>query len=256
MDLLMTANVERYHSQAQISRVRTETWTLENGYCPRCGNGKLVHERNNEPVADFICPACGAVFEQKGKNGKFSKSATASNYQKMIDQIITGTNPDIFFLTYDRNRWLVTNLFVVPKHFFHPDMIQCRPPLKATARRAGWVGCTIRLNAIPEEGRIFIIKSGVPVEKSRVLQQFQKTLFLADQTIKTRGWLLDILQCVNRMPTQFSLDDIYECESELQIRHPANSHVRDKIRQQLQLLRDHGIIRFLKRGLYEKTTGA
>ena len=58
------------------------------------------------------------------------------------------------------------------------------------------------------------------------------------------------------MPTQFSLDDIYECESELQIRHPANSHVRDKIRQQLQLLRDHGIIRFLKRGLYEKTTGA
>ena len=38
----------------------------------------------------------------------------------------------------------------------------------------------------------------------------------------------------------------------LQARHPQNNNIRPKIRQQLQVLRDKGVIEFLGRGLYRK----
>jgi hypothetical protein len=38
--------------------------------------------------------------------------------------------------------------------------------------------------------------------------------------------------------------------AQLEDLHPANRHVRDKIRQQLQVLRDLGLIEFLGRGGY------
>jgi type II restriction enzyme len=34
--------------------------------------------------------------------------------------------------------------------------------------------------------------------------------------------------------------------------HPENRHVRDKLRQQLQVLRDLGLIEFLGRGRYRR----
>ena len=35
-------------------------------------------------------------------------------------------------------------------------------------------------------------------------------------------------------------------------KHPDNHHIKDKIRQQLQMLRDNGIIEFIGRGHYRK----
>ena len=49
---------------------------------------------------------------------------------------------------------------------------------------------------------------------------------------------------------EFLLDDMYAREGELAKLHPANRHVRDKIRQQLQVLRDKGLLEFLGRGKY------
>lgn len=43
---------------------------------------------------------------------------------------------------------------------------------------------------------------------------------------------------------QFTLEQVYEFEPELQRVHPANRHVRDKIRQVLQHLHDRGMIAF------------
>lgn len=42
----------------------------------------------------------------------------------------------------------------------------------------------------------------------------------------------------------FSLQEVYEYESELSVLFPENQHVRDKIRQIMQRLRDNGFIRF------------
>jgi len=75
---------------------------------------------------------------------------------------------------------------------------------------------------------------------------------------ETRGWLADVLRCVERCFTNFTLANIYAFESELAAKHPDNHNARAKIRQQLQLLRDLGFIEFLGSGEYRyvKSKGA
>jgi type II restriction enzyme len=48
----------------------------------------------------------------------------------------------------------------------------------------------------------------------------------------------------------FSLAEVYDRSDELQRLHPNNLHVREKIRQQLQRLRDMGLVEFLGGGRY------
>ena len=50
----------------------------------------------------------------------------------------------------------------------------------------------------------------------------------------------------------FSLEDVYKFEEKLKIKFPNNNFIKDKIRQQLQVLRDKGIIEFQSRGKYKK----
>lgn len=63
----------------------------------------------------------------------------------------------------------MTNLLVVPKHFFVRDIIERRKPLAATARRAGWTGSNILLDQVPDAGKIFLIQNGVPLAKDAVI---------------------------------------------------------------------------------------
>ena len=62
------------------------------------------------------------------------------------------------------------------------------------------------------------------------------------------------MNCVNDIPDDiFSLKDIYVFEDALKNIHPQNNNVKEKIRQQLQLLRDREIIEFIdNRGHYRK----
>ena len=50
----------------------------------------------------------------------------------------------------------------------------------------------------------------------------------------------------------FTLEQMYRFEEVLANKHPDNHHVKDKIRQQLQMLRNNGIIEFTGRGHYRK----
>jgi type II restriction enzyme len=52
---------------------------------------------------------------------------------------------------------------------------------------------------------------------------------------------------------EFGLDEVYAHEAKLRARHVLNRHVRPKIRQQLQVLRDLGLLEFLGRGRYRLT---
>ena len=252
MNLFFDADVSRFRSPSQKARVLTETWTVENCYCPRCGNIELRHLPNNAPVGDFFCPACHAPYEQKSKNGDFSATILASNYQKLIEAIRNKTNPDFFFLSYDAPSLFVRHFFLTPRHFFHPGIIIPRKPLREAARRAGWVGCKIQLSEIPYNGRIYIIKNGLEQEKCSVLKQYHDTLFLEEQSVSARGWLLDVWNCINQLPATFTLNDVYTFESRLREKHPANQHIKDKIRQQLQVLRNKNIIHFHGNGVYSK----
>jgi type II restriction enzyme len=169
----------------------------------------------------------------------------------MCARLNESNNPNLFLLNYDRQRLRVTNLFVVPKQFFVREIIEERKPLAATARRAGWIGCNILLSQIPASGKIHIVRNGEPVPKELVLSQWKQTLFLRNEGAETRGWLIEVMKCVEMIgKTEFTLDDVYAFEKQLSILYPNNRHVKQKIPQQLQVLRDHGYLEFVSRGYY------
>lgn len=244
---------EGYKSNSQIARVLTESWVRENSYCPNCGRLALNEFENNMPVADFYCLECKEEFELKSKNGKLSSIINDGAYDSMITRITSDTNPNFFFLTYDKN--LVSNFLVIPKQFFIPEIIIKRKPLSETAKRAGWVGCTIDISKVPDSGRIFLVENSTIVEKEKVHRKLKSTDFLKHKSLEKRGWILDILNCVEEIKKQsFTLDELYAFENKLKIKYPNNNHIKDKIRQQLQFLRDKGLIEFNGRGNYKKVT--
>ncbi|MFH1701848.1 MAG: hypothetical protein ABIB41_00270 [Nitrospirota bacterium] len=67
------------------------------------------------------------------------------------------------------------------------------------------------------------------------------------------GWVKDVFIVLNENPNDvLKLNDIYKYEDRLKLLHPRNQYVKDKIRQQLQVLRDLGLLQFLDRGVYKK----
>ncbi len=244
--------VLQYKSNSQAIRVLTESWLSDNMYCPCCGNVVLKKFENNKPVADFYCEKCEEQFELKSSGKKIENKIVDGAYATAIDRVNSKTNPDLFVLRY--GYYKVKDLVVVPKYFFTPDIIEKRKPLSETARRAGWIGSNILYGKIPSQGKIKIVTDGEIVSSDVVLTEYQQASRLYVDNVEKRGWLFDVLNCVNDIPDDiFSLKDIYVFEDALKNMHPQNNNVKEKIRQQLQLLRDREIIEFIdNRGHYRK----
>lgn len=152
---------------------------------------------NNSPVADFLCGSCSEEFELKSQKGKFGTKVADGAYKTKCERLIASNNPNLLLMNYDLKSLAVVNLFIVPKHFFVRDIIEERKPLAATARRAGWIGSNILIGNVPEAGKIYIVQNGVIRPKETVLQEWQKTLFLRNEFLEARGWLLDVMKCVD-----------------------------------------------------------
>ncbi|MDO5111688.1 MAG: DpnI domain-containing protein [Clostridia bacterium] len=244
---------EGYKSKSQISRRVTEGWIAASMYCPRCGHAPVKQFANNKPVADFFCEACASEFELKSKANKLGNTIADGAYDTMIERITSNANPDFFFLGYNRKTMKVKELIVVPKCFFVPSIIKKRTPLNADARRAGWTGCNILISKIPRQGRIPIIVDEIERSKESVIHQLSKAKRFETYDVEGRGWLFDVLNCLNEITEDvFSLQDVYAFSKILSQKHPQNNNVEAKIRQQLQMLRDKDYIEFLGKGQYRK----
>lgn len=252
MDLKFNQNLAKgYKSPSQIIRVLSEDWVSHNGYCPSCGHKPLSEFSNNQPVADFYCASCNEQYELKSKKAKLSHIINDGAYATMIERIHSNNNPNFFFLTYSKEL-AVNNFLIIPKHFFTPEIIVKRSPLSATAKRAGWVGCNINLKKVPELGKVFLVKDQQPMSVNQVTSQFRKTTFLREQKTINRGWTMEVMRCVDKLPERFTLSEVYYFSDYLKSLYPDNHNIQAKIRQQLQVLRDHGLIDFLGRGQYQK----
>lgn len=65
---------------------------------------------------------------------------------------------------------------------------------------------------------------------------------------RSHGWALDVLIAVQSLNKRsFTTEDTYVLESHLKKLHPRNRHIREKIRQQLQVLRDLNLLLHLER---------
>ncbi len=241
-----------YKSNSQKVRVMSENWVSQNVYCPVCGNTHIHNMENNLPVADFQCDYCGEIFELKSKKGKIGNKISDGAYVTMINRITSISNPDLFVMQYTDNLE-VLNLSIIPKFFFTPKIIEKRKPLSVTARRAGWVGCNILYSDIPQQGRIAIIDNKNFCDKSEVVNTYKEIKKLQTNNIENRGWLFDVLNCINSIKyNEFSLSDVYEYVEILHNKYIDNHNIEAKIRQQLQLLRNKGFIEFVERGKYKK----
>lgn len=249
-----TQLVENYHSSSQKIRILSEDWTERNLYCPICGRPYISRYENNHPTGDFYCNNCSSDFELKSKekhSARPMKTIVDGEYLTMISRITSFRNPNFFFMTY--NNYEVTNFLLIPNHFFTPSIIIKRNPLRATAKRAGWIGCNIDISSIPDTGKIFIVKNQEEINHDEVIQKYAKTKTLLTKNLEARGWLLDTLKCVDKISDlDFTLNQIYDFEEELKQKHPDNNFIKDKLRQQLQILRDKGYIEFTRRGHYKK----
>lgn len=240
-----------YSSGTQKARAWTEAWVGAWAYCPHCGNATMSQFPNNSPLADFLCTSCSEEFELKSQKGKFGASVADGAYKTKCERLAANNNPNLLLMNYDVKSLSVVNLLIVPKHFFVRDIIEERKPLAPTARRAGWIGSKIRLDRVPESGKIHIVKGGVVRPKDLVLEEWQKTLFLRSESLEARGWLLDVMKCVESLGKRdFTLEEVYAFERHLGDLYPGNQNVRPKIRQQLQYLRDRGYVEFVARGHY------
>lgn len=244
-----------YSSGTQKARAWTEAWVNAWAYCPHCGNAKMSQFPNNSPLADFLCGSCSEEFELKSQKGKFGAKVADGAYKTKCERLAASNNPNLLLMNYDVKSLSVINLLIVPKHFFVREIIEERKPLAATARRAGWIGSNIILSRVPESGKIRIVKDGVVRPKDAVLEEWQRTLFLRNESPETRGWLLDVMKCVESIGKRdFTLEEVYAFERHLGGLYPGNQNVKPKIRQQLQYLRDRGFIEFVARGHYRLRT--
>jgi type II restriction enzyme len=220
-------------------------------YCPNCGEANLEKFANNRPLADFSCLSCSEEYELKSQKNKFGSRVVDGAFRSKCERLAAKNNPNLLLLNYDLKEFGVTNLFVVPKHFFVRDIIERRNPLAPTARRAGWTGSNILLDKVPNAGKIFLVQNGAPLPKEAVLSKWRKTLFLRDQGLEARGWLIEVMNCVESIGRkEFDLSDVYAFEDELRVLYPNNNYIKQKIRQQLQVLRDQGYLDFVSRGSY------
>lgn len=238
-----------YKSRAQIARVVTEGWGTQNLFCPACSADRLQRSPANTRAVDFTCPRCKQPFQLKGKSSPITNKVLDGAYDTMLAAVCSDTVPGLLLLQYDPVAWSVVNLTLVPHFAFPPSAIEKRKPLGASARRAGWTGCFIVLSRIPEDARVSIVQSGKVIPCHRVRAQYQRLLPLKQIPSPERGWTLDVFNIVRTLgATEFTNADVYARSTDLQALHPDNHNVTDKIRQQLQLLRDGGFIKHVGRG--------
>lgn len=171
-----------------------------------------------------------------------------------MEAIQANQAPDYVFMGFNPDDWLVTDLFLVPRHFMTPTVVEERKPLSSDARRSGWIGSNIHLDRIPDSGRIVIVDDGKAIPREEARNPFQHTAFLSERDTATRDWTTAVMDCIEDLPVdpgdQFELTEVYEFENRLAELYPNNQHIRAKIRQQLQVLRDEGVIEFLGDGQY------
>lgn len=249
----LQCEVERasgYRSASQIARILSEHWCARELYCPACDSDRLTGSEPNNPAIDFECAKCEQPFQLKSLSHWNPRKVVDAGHEAMLRAIRADRTPNLLVLQYSKT-WAVQNLLLVPRIFFTESIIEKRKPLGPNARRAGWIGCNILLSEIPADGKIPMISAGVPLRKEQVRSEFSRVKGLAAVPPSLRGWTLDVLRVVRSLgKAEFSLQELYGLESELKALHPQNQNVRPKIRQQLQVLRDTGLISFVGLGRY------
>jgi len=241
---------DRYTSQTQRSRVLSEAWFQSNAYCLSCESDNLCATMANTKATDFTCPNCDQRYELKTFRNRPKRTLVDGAYSALMGRIISGSVPTLMML--ERNdEWEIQSLTAIHNLFLTPNVVQQRKPLSATARRAGWVGCNIRLDRIANDAQIEVVGPHGANEPRLVRDAFQQFNKLRRIDPRSRGWTTLALRIVLSLEKDvFTLGDLYGREDQFADEYPDNKNIRPKIRQQLQVLRGLGYLHFIGNGVY------
>jgi type II restriction enzyme len=240
-----------YKSGSQKSGNVSETWGADNFYCPNCSSPKLEQLKAGTKASDYKCPSCDFWYQLKSKQSPIGNTIADGDYATMMDAIQSDRAPSYFFLHYDLATWTVRNLLLVPHFAFPPSAIIKRNPTQPKGRSKPWIGCNYDLRRIPVDARIAVITEKEIVPAKEVREKFKKVKPLKEISVKERGWTLDVLNGVRNLgKNEFTNADAYTLTKQLEKLHPDNRHVRDKIRQQLQVLRDAKLLIHVSSGVW------
>lgn len=241
---------QEYKSSPQRARVISEHWFSRNGYCLACECNSLVASVPNTKAMDFSCGVCGHTYELKAFLKRPPKSLVDGAYASLIARINSNSAPTLCLLGRSES-WQINFLTAIHSSFLTPWVIEKRRPLAQHARRAGWIGCNIRLDRIPADGEITVIGDGICLPRDKVRNNFRRYLPLTQLPADERGWTTLTISVIRSLAKgEFSLNDLYEREKLFEEVYPDNKHIRAKIRQQLQVLRDLNLVAFKGRGDY------
>lgn len=161
-----------FKSQSRISGFISEIWAEKNLYCVNCGQTLSSYPQNNK-VNDFYCAHCGNTYQLKSSRTGFSNKVKGAAYQLLAAAVNRNQHPNYFLLEYVFLTLKVKNVILIPKQFLCAEQIERRKALPATARRAGWVGCNILIENIPEIGRIYVVQNQKVLPKESVMRAYQ-----------------------------------------------------------------------------------
>src|SRR5712691_4008415 len=211
MDLhLPIDGLERYKSASQRARVGTESWGAANFFCPICESPHLQPSPRGTAAVDYVCPSCDSPFQLKSQSKPLGSRIVDAAYSEMKRAILEDRPPNLFVLPYALSLWAVRTVLLVPHFAFTLSTLEKRPPLAATARRAGWVGCNILLDRIPPYARITVVSEGIPHTPREVRGSYNCLRPLEKLQVENRGWTLDVLRVVQSLAKmEFTLADVY-----------------------------------------------
>lgn len=241
------------HHTSNTQRVRkiSEGWFLAEGYCLNCNSPRVERTRASTEFRDFECPACGQGYELKSATRAHTSIVQDGGYNSMMRQVRAESVSALLLMPYDAN-WCVKRLLAVHPVFLTPAVVRKRPKphLRPGTGKPYWM-CDLNLTVIPPDGKISVVQDAAPVDEAVVRAAYANSKRFADVPLERRGWAGLVLGAVRKIGKQeFTLHEVYAHEEAMRAAYPENSHVRPKIRQQLQVLRDLGYIEFLSRGEY------
>ncbi len=243
--------IQGYKSASQKARILTEAWVSDNLKCPSCG-GTLSLLPANSRTSDFRCQSCGESYQLKSRSKPFGKKILGAEYNTTIQAIRSGRHPSLILLQYDLNNLSVQQVRILHRSWITEQCIIPRRPLGSQARRAGWQGCLLALESIPNTAFVDVVRNASAIPPQTVRSQWQTAHSVSTLPLAQRGWVALVLRIVELLPQEFTLQQVYAYEKELAKSYPANQNIRAKIRQQLQIIRDLGLIQFVEPGVYRR----
>ena len=83
------------------------------------------------------------IRAQGQANGRPGRKVLDGAYATMTARLAARNKPSLMVMSYDGGRSRVTDLIVVPRHFFVQSIIEPKTPTWLRGRSAPWQGCNI-----------------------------------------------------------------------------------------------------------------